>query len=809
MAINEENVQKLKEELSFVEEALTSIGASLSKDINIQLEMMDDTTKKVAQSFEKDLGNAISSVSKSAAAQEKIIQKINKGQDASKDIAKEIAKAQSERTTILRKIEQLKRNSVVLEEKEIVELEAQLKTNEGIFESLQSQNDEMQEQLGLAGELLGGFGGILTKLGMGAKTTQLFTKGLAQAKVEGSGIGGAFKNITKNIIGAIKPTDILLFSIGGIVKALFKIDELSGQTAKNLGISYQESSKLTSEMNAFARESGDGALNTENMVKAQNELNNAFGTSTTLSTELTADFVKLTEQAGYAPEAMAKLAKITQSTGGDLSDNTAEMLGTVKALNTVNKLALNEKTLIEDIANVNAATTLSLGRQGKALAQNVFQARQFGITMDQAAGISNSLLDFQSSIEAELEAELLTGKELNLEQARYLALQGKTGEAAAAVLEQVGSAAEFGEMSVLAQEALAKAMGMEREALAASLIEREALQKVGVSDLEGARAKYDELVKTYGQEEAIKRLGDEKLAQQFASQDHQDKLNKATKKMQDIFIEMAQPLGNIVTQLVDLLIPAVELVGILLTPIFDTFAGIGGIITGQFSELSTTQQILGSIAGIVLTIYGLQKSILAIQALQKMALVFQEARMKGMNALSAFGAAIEETKLGSIIAQGAGILKNIGRIIIENAARLVGMTTALATNAAVTFGVGVAIAVAAAAAGYAAIKAMQPKEPQGAGDLISPADGKTQISTKEGGLFELSNNDDVIAAPGISNTLKNKGEKSSSTIDITPLIEQMNNMNATLSAILNKEGVVMLDSTKVGTALNVGSYKLQ
>jgi hypothetical protein len=37
----------------------------------------------------------------------------------------------------------------------------------------------------------------------------------------------------------------------------------------------------------------------------------------------------------------------------------------------------------------------------------------------------------------------------------------------------------------------------------------------------------------------------------------------------------------------------------------------------------------------------------------------------------------------------------------------------------------------------------------------------------------------------------------------------MNKMNATLSAILGKEGTVTLDGTKVGTALTVGSYKLQ
>ena len=56
-----------------------------------------------------------------------------------------------------------------------------------------------------------------------------------------------------------------------------------------------------------------------------------------------------------------------------------------------------------------------------------------------------------------------------------------------------------------------------------------------------------------------------------------------------------------------------------------------------------------------------------------------------------------------------------------------------------------ALAGAAIAAGIiAGIKALV------VGDINSPADGKTRVSTKEGGLFELSPNDDLIAAPGIS-----------------------------------------------------------
>jgi hypothetical protein len=39
------------------------------------------------------------------------------------------------------------------------------------------------------------------------------------------------------------------------------------------------------------------------------------------------------------------------------------------------------------------------------------------------------------------------------------------------------------------------------------------------------------------------------------------------------------------------------------------------------------------------------------------------------------------------------------------------------------------------------------------GDMYSPASGKTVVSTKEGGLFELSPNDDLVAAPGAAASL--------------------------------------------------------
>ena len=55
-------------------------------------------------------------------------------------------------------------------------------------------------------------------------------------------------------------------------------------------------------------------------------------------------------------------------------------------------------------------------------------------------------------------------------------------------------------MNVLQQEALAKAVGMTREDLAASLTEREALAKLASVEGASAKEKFDNLVKEVGME---------------------------------------------------------------------------------------------------------------------------------------------------------------------------------------------------------------------------------------------------------------------------------------------------------------------
>jgi hypothetical protein len=207
----------------------------------------------------------------------------------------------------------------------------------------------------------------------------------------------------------LSKANLIQFAITQLVDALIKTDKNTGELAKNMGVSYDESLNMVSSMSEIALLSGETHITTENLVKAQMSLSKAFGTNALLSGELLKDYTQITEQAGYSAEAATSLGKITQATGGDLSKNTASILGAASAFNVTNKLALNEKEIVEEVAKTGAATVLTFNKNTKALADNVLQAKKFGLNLEQASKISEGLLNFQSSIESEIEAELLTG----------------------------------------------------------------------------------------------------------------------------------------------------------------------------------------------------------------------------------------------------------------------------------------------------------------------------------------------------------------------------------------------------------------
>jgi hypothetical protein len=336
----------------------------------------------------------------------------------------------------------------------------------------------IQHTLGLTGQIFKGIEGSLKHIGVESEAIKEISKNMRTAAKSGSqlavgiaAIEGTFKAAKEGLKDPVVYMGLLVKGF----KTLYHIGaEFSKETyeiAKNQLVTSKEAHHSAEEIKHLALNSKEALGYQKNFVEATNALNDSFGTSADFTGKTLEDFTNLTKKLGLTNDEAAAFTRFSQITG-----KTQEQI--VNSIGKQNKGVISNRKVLTEVAKVNGQLYAQYKGSPDLIGKAVIQTQKLGITLQQAQGIAKGLLNFESSISAELEAELLTGKQLNLEQARYLALQGDSAGAAQEVLRQVGSLAEFQRLNVIQQEALAKAAGMETDELANSLIKQEQLKHI-------------------------------------------------------------------------------------------------------------------------------------------------------------------------------------------------------------------------------------------------------------------------------------------------------------------------------------------
>jgi hypothetical protein len=803
---------------------LTSLSAVDAKALQDALKGVAKSSKEVLGNFEdaskgiKSTAQAQKDLTKSLKTQQNLGIEINKqlkSQGFSQEEIKTILNGTADEREYLLKLAQ---NALDVD---LGAITAAVDANKYQSENIAQAEENLKiaqnynTALGATGGLIGGVGEGLKKLGFDfgivndalteakekmIEVSEKVTDGGQKAatfgdklKVMGSGLSSLGGNIAS---GLMDP----LFLAEQFVSKLLEADDSAGKLAKNFGISYRQAAGLTDELNDAANASYLLNVTTQGQAEAFTEINNRYGTFAKLSEANLNTFQELKDTVQLSGEALGALYDISILTGKELEGLTSEFLGEAKALALQNDLALNEKEILESVKDISKATLLSLQAQPQALAKAVVQAKALGTTVEKVAAISNSLLQFEDSITSELEAELLIGKDLTLEKARQYALNNDIAGVAKEIANQVGTAAQFGEMNVLQQEALAKAVGMTREDLAASLLEREALADLAGVEGDSAKERFDNLVKEVGLEEAKKQLGDESLANMLASQNTQERFAAAMEKLQEVFASLAQPL-----------LPVLDI----LTSMLNVLGPIVGAVSQFVKFLVDGIVPLKTLVGLLITFKGIQLGIAVAKETELALMARQMAMDKGMLTFAGLKKALEGETLALKIATYALAVKDmvltkgkllyeatLGKLLKSNLITSIGEAamkaiSSLASIPVVGWGLGLAAAGAVTALGYQFLKDGQ----------IGP-DGGLVVSGEKG-TYKLDKNDTVIAGTELGTPMNNAGGGRVPTIDIGPLVTEMQNVRAVLQQILAKEGEVFIDSTKVGVALAVGTSKLK
>ena len=277
-------------------------------------------------------------------------------------------------------------------------------------------------------------------------------------------INKAFKKVT---------TGVEVFASSGknmIGMLLFGAAELSHHFVhlnKELGVGMTQLIGLKTQATLI------GAILGEEAGAAVIDLAKDLGDSHHLTTSMAVDAGLLAANYGMSAKEAAFLSVAfgeLQGKSYGIGKNTGEY---VKQLALANYVAPAQ--VMKDIAANTEFFAVYSKDGGKNIADAAVAAAKLGVGLETAQAMADHLLDYQSSVEDEMEASVLLGKDINLNKARELAYNGDIAGSLKAGLEAVGGIHEYSKMDPYQRKATAKALGVSNAELQQMVAHEETL----------------------------------------------------------------------------------------------------------------------------------------------------------------------------------------------------------------------------------------------------------------------------------------------------------------------------------------------
>ena len=337
-----------------------------------------------------------------------------------------------------------------------------------------AKRQAVNKSLGIGGSIIktlaGSLGAFGKSLGLNEAATAMEDAAFAAkdagkeiSKIATLGVG--LKSIGKSMASNLLDPTVIISSM---VKSFGDLQKAEQEFRQQTGTSADYNFQLLNGSMATSTDylKGMVALTKELGVNAQ----------ASFTQETITEVAELTEFMGLSAKSAAILAKLSKKSGQELSVVKENIASSTRDFITSNNVSLNLKDVMEDVGNASASIQVSLGGSVGNLQEAAMQARKLGLSLQQVDNIAGSLLDFESSIASEMEAELLTGVQLNLEKARQLSLNNDLAGLSEEIGNNAGINLAFTQGNRIQQEALAKSLGMSRDEMAGMILAQDIIR---------------------------------------------------------------------------------------------------------------------------------------------------------------------------------------------------------------------------------------------------------------------------------------------------------------------------------------------
>ena len=277
------------------------------------------------------------------------------------------------------------------------------------------------------------------------------------------GIAEGIESSAKGMSGLLGPAAMAVAIFVALAKLALGYAKAIADTRKELGVSVKTAIELNTQNKILGLQAKQYGLDVEDIKNAQASIRQDLGASVQEAANLSLNFARTAAATGQTSEDLSKTLSLMESISSSSRDVLLNQIRTNAAM--IEAAGIAPALVMKDIAN-NAEFFAQFAKDGgtNIIAAGV-AARKLGLEMSAVAGISESLLDFESSIEKQMTASLLLGRQINLDKARQLALAGDQEGVMKEILKAVGGEAEFNKMNVIQRRALAKSVGVDVEQL--------------------------------------------------------------------------------------------------------------------------------------------------------------------------------------------------------------------------------------------------------------------------------------------------------------------------------------------------------
>jgi hypothetical protein len=418
---------------------------------------------------------------------------------------------------------------------------------------------QLNKEIGISGKL---FQGLAQKLGVGNEYYSQMVLRARQLNAEGKKIsffdklgfltkaaaGGVVEALTDPLTAIPLIAGGVATLVSGLKSALDYILGIQDKTvkfARAMNLSTGAARQIKMDFASLSISSGDLFINSQKMVESQMELVEALGVTNRLSNEQLATNIKLKDITGLDLETRRGIVEVSTITGRSSESITKSVIAQVVGLKQATGVSFQYQKILKEASNLGGYLGLSFAKYPAQLTKSLLTVKAMGMELKQLDSLADSFLDFESSISKEFEAQLLTGRDINLAKAREAFLNNDLATAASEITRQVGSANDFLKLNRIQAESLASAFGMSRDQMGEMLKQQELLATLGAKQGDSAREQLRLGLEKYKNQKALAAAVGEEAYQSLVNASAQEKIAAFIDKIKQSIADFVESSGII------------------------------------------------------------------------------------------------------------------------------------------------------------------------------------------------------------------------------------------------------------------------